>query len=83
MDIKQENRLECYGYETPYGWSEHNIVNTMGFARHYEIYIEIVAWIYANVENCEKNAMWFKVNDCIYVRLRRRQDALMFTLKWS
>jgi len=80
--MKQEHVF--YGsHQLPYGWTEHHIVNTMGFDRYYQIYEDMVVWLYTNVEDCEKNANWFRMNDCIYVYLRRRSDAVMFTLMWS
>jgi len=81
--MKEENRFGSYDQDTPYGWTEHTIANTMGFTRYYQIHKEVIDWIYANVNDCEKNAIWFRVNDCIYIRFRRRADAVMFTLKWS
>lgn len=78
--MKYENG---YSNGLPYGWTEHTIINTMGFDRHAQIFTEVVEWIYNNVDNCEAHAHWFKINDCIYVQLRRRKDATMFALRWS
>ncbi len=67
----------------PYGWTEHTIINTMGFDRYDEIHREVIIWLYDNIENCEKNAHWFRIYDCIYIHLRKPRDAMLFTLRWS
>ncbi|HET8688561.1 MAG TPA: hypothetical protein VFM18_18260 [Methanosarcina sp.] len=82
--IKQENGFGSgIGYKPPQGWSRHTIINTMGFTLYEQIYQDVILWIYNNIDECENNAHWFRVNDCIYVYLKKSEDTMLFTLRWS
>ena len=67
----------------PYGWAgEVTIVNTMGFGIHSQTYNDIVVWI-RKQDNHKNNFLWTKIGDCIYIRIRQRDDLVAFKLKWS
>lgn len=57
--------------------------NNIGFEKHFALYNEMVDWIKANVVNYQHNALWTKIGDCIYIKLRKRQDAMVFVLKFG
>ena len=89
FDMKRSNFdiysdwYECYNDISSF-WYEHHIINNGvgGFDRFDEIYQEIIVWLYVNVKECEKNAQWRKVNDCIYIKLRRKTDYVWLLLRW-
>ena len=64
------------------GWAavELSYPNVTDFADHFAMYNRMVVWIKQNVENYQSNALWTKIGDCIYVKLRKEKDAMMFIL---
>lgn len=67
-----------------HGWAaDFSYPNNIGFDAHFALYNEMVVWIKTNVERYEHNALWTKIGDCIYVKLRKKNDALMFALKFG
>ena len=72
-----------YG-ETKEDWAgEYTCSNTMGFVRHFQLYNDIVDWVWDNIEQPELNTRWAKIGDCIYVRIRKPKDWTLFALKWG
>jgi hypothetical protein len=66
------------------GWAlETSYPNNIGFDRHFALYNEMVAWIKAHVVNYQSNALWTKIGDCIYIKLRKEKDAMMFILRFG
>ena len=47
------------------------------------LYMEIVDWIYANVDHCQRHARWRWQDDDILVRFRYERDFLVFSLRWT
>lgn len=74
--INPEPVLQNWALETAYP-------NTIGFDRHFAMYNSMVDWIKANVVNYKNNALWTKIGDCIYVKLRKPEDATLFLLKFG
>lgn len=72
----QERPVYAWALETAYP-------NTIGFDQHFALYNSMVDWIKSNVVNYENNALWTKIGDCIYIKLRKPHDATMFLLKFS
>ena len=66
-----------------YGWTDLAYPNYIGFDQHFALYNQMVTWIKANVRNYQHNAMWTKIGDCIYIKLRKRDDAMVFVLKFG
>lgn len=54
--------------------------NNTNFQDHFEMYNRMVDWIRQNVVNYHSNALWTKIGDCVYVKLREEKDAMMFIL---
>ena len=72
------------GPDLPYGWAgEHRIPNTIGFDKHMELYQDIVRWINSSVKNPKQNVFWNKIGDCIYVMFRKKQDYVLYLLKYG
>ena len=70
--------------KVPYGWAgERSYPNNIGFDKHFQMYNDIVDWLHTNVENTKHNAHWNKIGDCIYVQLRKRENLMMFVLRWG
>ena len=66
------------------GWAaELGYPNVTDFADHFAMYNRMVAWIKRNVENYQFNALWTKIGDCIYIKLRKEKDAMMFILSFG
>ena len=66
------------------GWAfEEGYPNTIGFAEHFSLYNKMIDWIKANVVNYRQNSMWTKIGDCIYIKLRKEQDAMLFILTFG
>ena len=63
-------------------WHVFHYVNTTTFDEHFRLYDDMVVWIKENVENYHHYAMWTKISDCIYVKLQRDKDAVIFLLRW-
>lgn len=57
--------------------------NEIGFEQHFLLYLQMVDWIRANVVNYENNALWTKIGDCIYIKLRKPTDATAFILRFG
>jgi hypothetical protein len=57
--------------------------NFTNFAQHFALYNEMVDWIRRNVVNYQHNALWTKIGDCIYIKLRKHHDATVFILKFG
>lgn len=88
MAIPEENWPHIPGTpengKLPYGWAgEHSIPNNIGFARHKELYQDIINWIYENISNSVGNVYWTKIGDCFYFQFRKEKDLLMFLLRWG
>lgn len=73
-----------YGGDCPGDWAGQYIcANTIGFDRHFQLYNDIVDWIWDNVEDPKSNAQWNKIGDCIYVYIRKPNDYFLFSLRWG
>lgn len=76
-------------YQTPthpvlLGWAlEIGYPNEIGFEMHFLLYLNMVDWIKANVVNYKNNALWTKIGDCIYIKLRKPADATAFILRFG
>jgi hypothetical protein len=67
-----------------YGWAASlSYANTTNFKDHFEMYNNMVAWIKANVVNYHNNALWTKIGDCVYIKLRKEKDAMLFILRFG
>lgn len=66
------------------GWAfESGYPNVTNFNDHFALYNLMVDWIREHVVNYQHNALWTKIGDCIYIKLRKEQDAMMFLLKFG
>lgn len=45
-------------------------------------YLDIIQWLYYNVENCTKHCRWRSHSQGIDVKFRYERDYIMFTLTW-
>ena len=67
-----------------YGWAFAECYpNDIGFDRHFALYNKMVAWIKANIVNYHQNALWTKIGDGIYIKLRKEKDAMLFILTFG
>lgn len=66
------------------GWAvELAYPNITGFQHHFQLYNDMVDFIKENVVKYENNALWTKIGDCIYIKLRKKQDATLFILRFG
>ncbi len=64
-----------------YGWAFSGCYsNILESDRHIALYNSMVDWIKKYVVNYKHNALWTRIGDCIYVKLRKEQDAMVFIL---
>ncbi len=47
-----------------------------------EAQVNIVHWLYNNIDNCEKHCRWTITYDVTRVRFRYEKDALWFSMRW-
>ena len=76
-----------------YWWDEHrNLVwhlcqlpvdESFDSEQFEEFYVEVVDWLYDNIENCERHCRWRWRADDILVKFRYERDLLVFTLRWT
>ena len=73
-----EDSYDLYNWAASFSYPNHT-----NFRDHFEMYNRMVAWIRANVEGYQYNALWTKIGDCVYVKLRKEKDAMMFILAFG
>lgn len=67
--------------ETNPGWYEVCIPKNAG--KIMVKYIEVLNWVYENIDNCERHARWTFSTENIYFRFRYEKDYLFFVLRWG
>jgi len=69
-----------YSSGLPEGWAgEHKIGDAIGL----ELYTEVVKWIRSSVKNPTNNVYWTKIGECIHVKFRKKQDYVLYWLKYG
>ncbi len=56
---------------------------TRGLSSARESHIQVVEWLYDNIDSCEKHCRWTILYDVTKVRFRYEKDALWFSMRWS
>lgn len=67
-------------------WHTYRLANDHGLSRQhrfYDKYGEIVNWLYASVDNCERHAIWGLDGIDMIVRFRFEKNYLHFMLRWA
>ena len=77
----QNLNYKGWEYTNP-GWYEFSIKIVYGTSADAK-YIEIVQWLYENIDNCERHARWVLDIDRIRVKFRHEKDYSWFTLRWA
>lgn len=67
--------IEEYDPVYLYGWTN------VAVSCNHETYLEMVIWLRDNIENCDRNARWYRTSK-MYVQFRKPGDAVLFTLRW-
>lgn len=89
VDIKKIVNYNWYdgekGWElTNPGWYEKTIdVSNSTDTDGLEKYMEIVEWIYAKLDNCEKHCRWKHHGHVLLFRFRYERDFTWFNLRWG
>lgn len=66
-------------HNTKPGWHECTIN-----VKHYDIYLEIIDWLYDNIGKCERHCRWAVTEiETVSFKFRYEKDYIMFTLRWS
>lgn len=50
--------------------------------QYFQAYLDIVKWLYLNIDNCEKHCRWGLSNYSYYFKFRHEKDFLYFSLVW-
>lgn len=66
------------GADLPYGWYK----DIQFIAEDHE-YNDIVFWILENIQKPYDNMHWINYHLRVYLRFRKEQDYLWFTLRWN
>lgn len=74
-------RGEHYGRNPK--WEEICNPNTIGFEKHFQLYHDMITWVYLNIDDCEQVVEWTKIGDGIYFRFWNPNDAMRFRLTWG
>ena len=66
------------------GWAgELSYPNTTNFQHHMSLYGQMIKWVLEYVDNPHDNVLWDKKGDCIYLIFRKKEDLIMFKLKFG
>jgi hypothetical protein len=45
--------------------------------------IDVIKWLYDNVDKCERHARWTTTNASIKIKFRYERDYILCTLRWT
>jgi hypothetical protein len=74
--------LNYYDYQKGYintnpGWYEHTV-----YSESHYTHLEIVEWLYTNIDNPERHCRWCRFDSKMCVKFRYEKDYLWFSLSF-
>ena len=80
QDLPKADQSQYVLESTRYSFTYPIVTN---YEDHRRMYREMITWITKNINDYNRNAMWMKLDERVYIAFANEKDAMVFVLKFG